>query len=109
MTLNDAIIRQAEQSNAAVAIQQALSHQPQVDVKDKRMSIIGHGSFGDLRVDLYGVIDHGELDVWDVALSGTTVSLLSAINVKWQTRLQQYAQDAYDRDRSPQGEAAWTA
>lgn len=99
MTLTDAIERQATQSNALVDLQKSLSQQPQIDVKNKHISIIGHGSFGDLSVDLYGAVDCGELDLWDVAMAGTTVSLSSVISGYQWDDLQQYAQDAYDRER----------
>lgn len=105
-TLDSAINRQVAHENDACALAQALRQQPQIDVKDKRMSIIGHGSFGDVNVDLYGVIDCGELDLWDVAIAGTRVSLSSVVTSKQWDDLQQYAQDAYDRDRSPKRVAA---
>ena len=105
MTNDTAITRQAAMSNEAVRIERALAGQPQL-AKGRKTQLIGHGHLGDVAVDLWGEIDRGELDLDDVTLAGTTVSLSSVIDSKKWDSLQAEAQAAYDRDRSPYGVAA---
>ncbi|TXD58828.1 hypothetical protein FUT88_13180 [Ralstonia sp. TCR112] len=105
MTNENAINRQATMSNAAYQIEKALAAQPQV-AKDNRIQLIGSGSFGDLAVDFWGVVDRGEVDLWDVALAGTSVSMTSVITGKQWDDLQNDAQSIYDNQRSPYGVAA---
>lgn len=108
MTNENAINRQATMSNAAYQIEKALAAQPQVE-KDARIQLIGSGSFGDLAVDFWGVVDRGEVDLWDVALAGTSVSLLTVPGIQGQKQwesLQAEAQAAFDNQRSPYGVAA---
>ncbi|MEL6237054.1 MAG: hypothetical protein AAFO57_00295 [Pseudomonadota bacterium] len=107
--LNDrAIDQQAAITNEAVRIERALAAQPQL-AKGQKTQLIGHGFLGDVAVDLWGEIDRGELDLDDVTLAGTTVSLESLPGIKdkkvWDS-LQADAQAAYDKDRSPYGVAA---
>ena len=108
MTNENAINQQATMSNAAYQIEKALAAQPQV-AKDNRIQLIGSGSFGDLAVDFWGVVDRGEVDLWDVALAGTSVSLLTVPGIQGQKQwdsLQAEAQAAFDNQRSPYGVAA---
>lgn len=82
---------------------EALALQPQL-VADKRMQKLGTVHYGDLLVDLHGVVDRGEVDLWAVTLAGTMVSLESVIDKRkgraWDD-LQQEAQDIADGMRSP--------
>lgn len=105
MTNETAINRQAAISNEAVRIERALASQPQL-AKGQKTQLIGHGFLGDVAVDLWGEIDRGELDLDDVALAGTTVSLSSLIGSKKWDSLQADAQAAYDDQRQPHREAA---
>ncbi len=108
MTNEQAINRQAASSNAAYQVEKALAAQPQL-AKDKRIQLIATGSFGDLAVEFWGVIDGGEVDLWDVALAGTTVSLRTVPGIQsdrqWKS-LEFQAQMAFDKKRSPYGVAA---
>lgn len=85
------------------AAETALAQQPQL-VADKRMQKLGTVYLGDLLVDLHGVNDRGEVDLWDVTLADTMVSLESVIDKtkggQWD-ELQQEAQDIADGMRSP--------
>ncbi|WP_367126148.1 hypothetical protein [Ralstonia sp. CP] len=88
----------------ALAIVQAVGQQPQL-VADKRMQKLGTVHYGDLLVDLHGLKDkRGEVDLWDVTLADTMVSLESVIDKtkggQWD-ELQQEAQDIADGMRSP--------
>jgi len=79
---------------------QALAQQPQL-IADKRMEKLGTVHYGDLLVDLHGVNDCGEVDLWAVTLADTSVTLESLIDGDSWDELQQEAQDIADGLRSP--------
>ncbi|QMV32495.1 hypothetical protein KMC50_gp37 [Ralstonia phage Claudette] len=83
MTTEQAIERQAEQANAAGAIEQALANQPQIV---SGLTKIGESHLGDVRVDLYGDVHHFkhgvDIDLEDIALAGTQVSLRTMVGMK---------------------------
>lgn len=99
MTLDDAITRQADQTNAAVAMQQALSHQPQLC---KGLELLGTGFVGDVLVELWGKAHFvgsrfDEVDLEDVVLAGTTVSLATMIDAKKWNSLTIDADRSYEK------------
>lgn len=73
---------ESEMVNAVTEVPEAaeaLAQQPQL-AQDARMEKLGTVYFGDLLVDLHGVIKRGEADLWDVTLADTTVTLESVID-----------------------------
>ncbi|QMV33112.1 hypothetical protein KMC49_gp44 [Ralstonia phage Firinga] len=89
MTTNQAIERQAEQANAATALQQALAKQPQIETG---LDLLGEGFLGDVAVEFYGKLyDFGRgpaVDMEDIALAGTTVSMRTLVSVKRWTEIE---------------------
>ena len=58
---------------------EALAQHPQL-AQGKGIEKLGTVHYGDLLVDLYGVIKLGDADLWDVTLSDTTVTIESLID-----------------------------
>lgn len=89
MTIEQAAARQAEQSNAATALEQALAQQPQIT---PGLELLGEGHLGDVRVEFYGkVYDFGRgpaVDMEDIALAGTKVSMRTLVGVKRWTQIE---------------------
>lgn len=83
MTIEQAAARQAEQSNAATALEQALAQQPQIT---PGLELLGEGHLGDVRVEFYGKVHHFgreiDVDLEEIALAGTAVSLSTTVNLK---------------------------
>ncbi|QKW95359.1 hypothetical protein [Ralstonia phage RPZH6] len=83
MTIEQAAARQAEQANAATALEQALAKQPQLTAG---LELLGEGHLGDVRVEFYGMVHHFgseiDVDLEEIALAGTQVSLISMVSVK---------------------------
>ncbi|CAH0532122.1 hypothetical protein UAM5_00005 [Ralstonia phage UAM5] len=85
MTIEQAATRQAEQANAATAIEQALAQQPQIT---SGLDYLGEGHLGDLRVEFYGKVHRFgrriEVDLEEIALAGTTLSMNTLVSVhRW--------------------------
>lgn len=83
MTIEQAAARQAEQANAATALEQALAKQPQITPSVDKL---GEGFLGDVSVEFYGKVHHFgreiEVDLEEIALAGTTVSMSTTVNLK---------------------------
>lgn len=85
MTIEQAAARQAEQANAATALEQALAKQPQLTAG---LDLLGEGHLGDVRVEFYGKVHRFgreiDVDLEEIALAGTTVSMSTLVGVaRW--------------------------
>lgn len=92
MTTEQAIERQAEQSNAAnaaAALAQVLAQHPQIV---DGLELLGDGFLGDVRVEFYGKVHYFgrgfgsgvSVDLEEIALAGTTVSMSTLVGVaRW--------------------------
>lgn len=89
MTIEQAAARQAEQANAATALEQALAKQPHLTAG---LELLGEGHLGDVRVEFYGKVHYFgrgfgsgvSVDLEEIALAGTTVSMSTLVGVaRW--------------------------
>lgn len=98
-TTTEQAIALADQANAATALEQALAQQPQlVPGLDK----LGECCLGDVRVDLYGKLLHFgrrvEVDIEDITLAGTTVSMSTLVGVKRWKKIEDDLQACIERN-----------
>lgn len=88
-TTTEQAIAQADKANAATALEQAIAQQPQIV---EGLELLGEGHLGDVRVEFYGkVYDFGRgpaVDMEDIALAGTKVSMRTLVGVKRWTQIE---------------------
>ncbi|WVS23939.1 hypothetical protein QkW1_16 [Ralstonia phage QkW1] len=88
-TTTEQAIALADQANAATALEQALAQQPQLT---DGLELLGEGYLGDVRVEFYGKVHYFgrgfgsgvSVDLEEIALAGTTVSMSTLVGVaRW--------------------------
>ena len=100
-TTDQAIDRQVAHENEACRLEKALAEQPQISAG---YELLGVGHFAELHVEFYGTAyligkRLEEVDLEDVVLSGTKVSLNSAVlrvGAKEWDDMEQQAFDSYE-------------
>lgn len=97
-TLNDAINRQVAHENEVCRLEQALKKQPQLTVG---LNLLGEGYCGDVRVEFWGKAHFigsrlEDVDLEDIVLVGTKVSLITMISKKRWDALEIDARHAYE-------------